>query len=48
MDWSQVDSLYITVMFLSTVWNLILTAPIHFLIQFNYIFDNLINILDSL
>ncbi len=29
MDWSVVDYLWIIVMFLSAVWTLILTAPIH-------------------
>ncbi len=29
MDWSGVDYLWIIVMFLSAVWTLILTAPIH-------------------
>ncbi len=29
MDWSHVDFLWIIVMFLSAVWTLILTAPIH-------------------
>ncbi len=29
MDWSGVDHLWIIVMFLSAVWTLILTAPIH-------------------
>ncbi len=29
MDWSAVDFLCIIVMFLSAVWTLILTAPIH-------------------
>ncbi len=29
MDWSDVDYLWIIVMFLSAVWTLILTAPIH-------------------
>ncbi len=29
MDWSRVDDLWIIVMFLSVVWTLILTAPIH-------------------
>ncbi len=29
MDWSGVDYLWIIVMFLSDVWTLILTAPIH-------------------
>ncbi len=29
MDWSSVDYLWIIVMFLSDVWTLILTAPIH-------------------
>ncbi len=29
MDWSGVEYLWIIVMFLSTVWTLILTAPIH-------------------
>ncbi len=29
MDWSRVDYLWINVMFLSAVWTLILTAPIH-------------------
>ncbi len=29
MDWSGVDYLCIIVMFLSAVWTLILTAPIH-------------------
>ncbi len=29
MDWSAVDYLWIIVMFLSAVWTLILTAPIH-------------------
>ncbi len=29
MDWSGVDYLRIIVMFLSAVWTLILTAPIH-------------------
>ncbi len=29
MDWSHVDCLWIIVMFLSVVWILILTAPIH-------------------
>ncbi len=29
MDWSGVDYLWIMVMFLSAVWTLILTAPIH-------------------
>ncbi len=29
MDWSHVDYLWIIVMFLTTVWTLILTAPIH-------------------
>ncbi len=29
MDWSGVDYLWIIVMFLSVVWTLILTAPIH-------------------
>ncbi len=29
MDWSDVDYLMIIVMFLSAVWTLILTAPIH-------------------
>ncbi len=29
MDWSAVDHLWIIVMFLSAVWTLILTAPIH-------------------
>ncbi len=29
MDWSGVDDLSIIVMFLSAVWTLILTAPIH-------------------
>ncbi len=29
MDLSDVDYLWIIVMFLSTVWTLILTAPIH-------------------
>ncbi len=29
MDWSRVDYLWIIVMFLSDVWTLILTAPIH-------------------
>ncbi len=29
MDWSGVDYLFIIVMFLSDVWTLILTAPIH-------------------
>ncbi len=29
MDWSGVDNLWIIVMFLSAVWTLILTAPIH-------------------
>ncbi len=29
MDWSGVDYLWIFVMFLSAVWTLILTAPIH-------------------
>ncbi len=29
MDWSGVDCLWIIVMFLSAVWILILTAPIH-------------------
>jgi len=30
MDWSGLDYLWIVVMFLSTVWTLILTAPIHY------------------
>ncbi len=30
LDWSHVDYLWIIVMFLSDVWTLILTAPIHF------------------
>ncbi len=30
MDWSGVDHLWIIVMFLSVVWTLILTAPIHY------------------
>ncbi len=30
MDWSRVDYLWIIIMFLSAVWTLILTAPIHF------------------
>ncbi len=30
MDWSGVDYLWIIVMFLSAVWTLILTAPIHY------------------
>ncbi len=30
MDWSCVDYFWIIVMFLSAVWTLILTAPIHF------------------
>ncbi len=30
MDWSHVDYLWIIVMFLSAVWILILTAPIHY------------------
>ncbi len=29
MDWSGVNYLWIIVMFLSAVWTLILTAPIH-------------------
>ncbi len=29
MDWSGMDCLWIIVMFLSAVWTLILTAPIH-------------------
>ncbi len=29
MDWSHVDYLWINVMFLSAIWTLILTAPIH-------------------
>ena len=29
IDWSHVDYLWIIVMFLSAVWTLILTAPIH-------------------
>ncbi len=29
MDWSGVDYLWVIVMFLSAVWTLILTAPIH-------------------
>ncbi len=29
LDWSSVDYLWINVMFLSAVWTLILTAPIH-------------------
>ncbi len=29
LDWSGVDYLWIIVMFLSVVWTLILTAPIH-------------------
>ncbi len=29
MDWSHVDYLWIIAMFLSAVWILILTAPIH-------------------
>ncbi len=29
MDWSGVDYLWIIVMFLSAVWTLVLTAPIH-------------------
>ncbi len=29
MDWSRVDYFWIIVMFLSAVWTLILTAPIH-------------------
>ncbi len=29
MDWSRVNYLWIIVMFLSAVWTLILTAPIH-------------------
>ncbi len=29
LDWSDVDYLWIIVMFLSAVWTLILTAPIH-------------------
>ncbi len=29
MNWSGVDYLWIIVMFLSAVWTLILTAPIH-------------------
>ncbi len=29
MDWSGMDYLWIIVMFLSAVWTLILTAPIH-------------------
>ncbi len=29
LDWSGVDNLWIIVMFLSDVWTLILTAPIH-------------------
>ncbi len=29
MDWSCVDCLWIIVLFLSTVWTLTLTAPIH-------------------
>ncbi len=34
MDWSGVDYLWIIVMFLSAVFTLILTAPIHY--EFNY------------
>ncbi len=30
MDWSGVDYLWIIVMFLTAVWTLILTAPIHY------------------
>ncbi len=30
MDWSGVGNLWIIVMFLSAVWTLILTAPIHY------------------
>ncbi len=30
MYWSRVDYMWITVMFLSAVWTLILTAPIHY------------------
>ncbi|XP_050982191.1 transmembrane protein 254 isoform X1 [Labeo rohita] len=30
MDWSGVNYLWITVMYLSAVWTLILTAPIHY------------------
>ncbi len=30
MAWSGVDDLWIIVMFLSAVWTLILTAPIHY------------------
>ncbi len=30
MDWSHVDYFWIIVMFLSAVWTLILTAPIHY------------------
>ncbi len=30
MDWSSVDYLLIILMFLSAVWTLILTAPIHY------------------
>ncbi len=29
MDWSGVDYLWVIMMFLSSVWTLILTAPIH-------------------
>ncbi len=29
MDWSRVDYLWIIEMFLSAVWTLVLTAPIH-------------------
>ncbi len=29
MDWIRVDNLWIIDMFLSAVWTLILTAPIH-------------------
>ncbi len=35
MDWSGVDYLWIIVMFLSAVWTLILTAPIHYRGIFN-------------
>ncbi len=30
MDWSRVDYIWIIVMFLSAVWTLSLTAPIHY------------------
>ncbi len=30
LDWNHVDYLWIFVMFLSDVWTLILTAPIHY------------------